>query len=463
MYFYFICSSFLLGISLSFKFNLINNTYLSVVLFLFLIFIYLITENKIKTLIIFLIILFFSIGIIRVSVFENNFKKIYKELVGKYIESEAIISEFPDNRESVVHYVLYIDEYDVFIRATCSHYPTLNYGDKILIKGKLDIPKNFTNQKTGITFDYINYLKKDRISYVMFFPKTELIERNYINDKENKFLKIIKIKLSQIKKIIESSINKSLPAPHSSLALGILIGSKQALGKDLLEAFQIVGLIHIVVLSGYNVTIIVDFVIRVLGIFPRNISIILSIICIILFAILTGASATTVRASIMAIISVIAIALRRKYSVHRALFLAGMIMVFENPYILFYDPGFQLSFVATMGLLYVSPKIEFLLEKIKVSNFFTIRETLATTVATQIAVLPLLINMMGYVSIVSLLANLLVLPVIPIAMASSAIAGLTYWAGNLFLPIQIISYWLLEYVFWITTNLAKVPWAVWYF
>jgi competence protein ComEC len=185
-----------------------------------------------------------------------------------------------------------------------------------------------------------------------------------------------------------------------------------------------------------------------------------AIVSIVSFAIVTGASATTLRASIMALIVVVAWSARLNYSVHRSLWCAAFLMVFQNPMILVYDPGFQLSFVATLGLLHVAPHIDGSLTKIKIPARFGVREIVSATMATQLTVLPLLIQMTGSVSLISLLANMLVIPMVPFAMLVSALAGATHILGFIGLPFAFVSSYTLKYMIVVAEALAEVPYAV---
>lgn len=137
-----------------------------------------------------------------------------------------------------------------------------------------------------------------------------------------------------------------------------MLGVKESLGEGLEEDFVDTGLVHIVVLSGYNVTIIAEAIIRTLSFVSVMAGIYIGGIAIAVFAIMTGAGATIIRASIMAILALIARATGRRYEITRALFIAGFLMILENPYILLYDISFQLSFLATVGLIYLSPVFE---------------------------------------------------------------------------------------------------------
>lgn len=393
------------------------------------------------------------LGVFRAYVFQSALPEIDTKVLGISKEYNAEIIQEPDVRESVTHYYLLIEELDKksLVRMTRGHYPELQYGDEIILRGALELPENFTSEDTGKTFDYIHYLEKQHVRYVMAFP--QVVEQ--VSHKDSSLIR----RLFEVKHWFVQQLNKKLPPQHAALAGGILLGTKQSLGKELLNAFERVGLIHIVVLSGYNVTLIAEAIQKILKVLPRPVAFVSSLFSIVCFALMTGASATTIRASMMAGIVLLAWFLRKQYGVHRALWLAALLMMLHNPMIALYDPGFQLSFVATLGLLHISPYIENLLAQCKFPNMYESRTILAATIATQIAVAPLLIKMTGELSVISLVANLIVLPIIPIAMLSSFISGIL---PNMFvsLPFTYISYALLSFVFKITMTLSQVPFAV---
>lgn len=417
-------------------------------LFLFIVFIssiYFLFVNK--NLRIFLIITFFIFGCFRIYFIDEVNKVDY--LVGMKNQYVGRITKEPDKRENNVHYVVHVEAKDFILRMTLPRSPELSFNEQIIFIGKLGKPDKFKNEN-DIEFDYPKFLAKDDIGYTMFNP--EIIERKKLS---GEYLYSF---LINIKKWFSNNLQKELKSPEAGLAGGILIGSKQVLGKDLLEDFRRAGLIHLVVLSGYNVTIIADAVRNLLSALPIFYAKFLSIIFIVCFAILTGASATTVRASIMAIISVLAFGSSRKYEVNRALWVAAFLMVLHNPKILAGDPGFQLSFAATLGLIHLSPLLS---KRISfITNKFQIREIISTTISTQIAVFPLIIKMTGELSVVAIFANILVLPIMPITMLLSALTGIFSFVGFFIKPISFISYLLLSYIIFIAEYFSGLSFAV---
>jgi len=331
---------------------------------------------------------------------------------------------------------------------TISHFPQYKTSDQLKIFGKIQLPKNFENEN-GIEFDYVNYLAKDDVYSIIYYPKVELINRENFN-----FNRLI----FSIKNSFLEQVQKVIPSPQAELLGGILLGTKRSLGEELEEKFRIVGLIHIVVLSGYNVTIIAEAIFRALGGLPRYISATLGILSVIIFSIMVGSGATVVRSTIMTILALIGRLSNQNYNVNRALFLAGSIMLFHNPEILLHDPSFQLSFLATIGLINISGFVKKIIKIIP--EKFELREITSATLSTQIAVLPLLTKMTGEISLVAPIVNVITLQVIPITMLLGFIAGVSVYINETFgLIVSYIPYLFLSYILMIVDIFAKVEFA----
>lgn len=442
--FFFSIWSFLLGVFISDFFKI--SIYLIVLIIVTILFFIFINKN----IIIVFILIFLLIGIFR---FEN-IEKINNAdfLLNKDFEFKGKIIKEADKRENNTHYFVELYDYNSVVKVTISHFPELKFNQEIVFKGKLQRPEKFKNEN-DIYFDYPKFLAKDGVAYVMFFP--QIISKK---DLDKNLQDIFYEKLINIKNWFNKSLRKNLKEPQSALAGGILVGSKQALGAELLEDFRRAGLIHLVVLSGYNVTIIADAIRRLFANLPLFLSKSLSIFFIICFAILSGANSTTIRASIMAIIAVLIFSTERKYLVIRALWVAAFIMVLWNPRILAGDPGFQLSFLATLGLIHLSPKISSILKFIP--EKFGLRENISSTISTQIIVLPLLVKMTGEISVIALFANILILPIMPITMLLSALSGLFIFLGPITKIFSASAYVLLTYIISIAEKFSDLSFAV---
>ncbi len=381
---------------------------------------------------------------------DKGIMPVLENKVGQTVLLEGIISAEPDERETSTKLTIDIASTTGKILATVASYPEFNYGDQIHLRGVLQKPKNFTNEDDLRQFDYVSYLAKDGVRYVMFQPTITLISENSGN--------FVKRKLFDLKNSFLRNVGEIIPEPAASLLGGLVVGAKRSLGADWLEKFRTVGVIHIVVLSGYNITIVAEFIMRLLAFLPRAARLAGGALAIILFAVMTGGSATIVRASLMAILVVVARATGRIYGITRALLLAGFLMVLHNPKILVFDTSFQLSFLSTLGLIYLSPVIEkwlgFIPEKLQ------LRQIAAATIATQIFVLPLLLYQMGQLSIVSLPVNLLILPAIPWTMLFGFLAGaLGFISQIIALPFAFIAYLLLAFQLKIVALFAALPFA----
>jgi len=213
------------------------------------------------------------------------------------------------------------------------------------------------------------------------------------------------------------------------------------------------------VLSGYNIMLVIVFVKYVLSyVLPYKTRLVFGFGAIVAFAILVGLSATVVRASVMASILLLLQFSGSTYNVLRGLFLAGVLMLLWNPLLLIYDPGFQLSFLATLGLIVLAPYIEKWVRF--VPTVLGVREFLVATLATQLFVLPFLLYQIGEFSVVAVLVNVLVLPMVPVAMLLTFFTGLAGFispvAAVLFGALAQVS---LTYILRIAQLFAEIPYA----
>lgn len=372
------------------------------------------------------------------------------EYLGWSATVEGVVSDEPDERETVTRLVVLLNNPKIKILVTTDKEPKYEYGDRLSIRGKLERPENFTDEITLREVDYQSYLAKDGIYYESFKPKIDILARG-------EGYALVRA-LFAFKRAFIENLNRLIPEPHAALLAGLIVGAKQSLGKKLLDDFRTVGVIHIVVLSGYNITIIAYFIEWLFSRLRKNLRLILASVTMLLFAIMVGASATVVRATIMAFLVILARATGRVYAVTRALLIAGFFMLLHNPKILVFDVSFELSFLATVGLIYfspfVEPRVKFVTEKWK------LREIVVATVATQIFVLPFLLYKTGVLSLVSLPVNLLILAAIPVTMLFGFLAGIAGFFWNvLALPFAWGAYALLAYELAVVEWFARLPFA----
>lgn len=323
------------------------------------------------------------------------------------------------------------------------------YGDTVTVNGKLGRPKNFTTDQ-GKEFDYVNYLRKDGIYYVMSYPEIETVARGGGNK--------VKAALFAAKEKFLDRMNAAIPAPENLLMGGLILGEKSSFSQALRQSFVNTGTIHIVALSGYNITIVAEWFMRLFAALPLAVAAGAGIFSVFLFVIMTGASSTAIRAGIMAALALVARMTGRTYDVGRALVLAAVVMIAINPLILAFDVSFQLSFLATIAVIYLTPRLEKYFRW--VPRRWGLREVVTVTSAAYLLVLPFILYEMGNLSLVALPANVLVLPFIPFTMMLGFITGLAGLVWHvLALPFGFVSFIFLRYELLVIGFFSRLPFA----
>lgn len=307
---------------------------------------------------------------------------------------EGRISAEPDRRPLQTKYT--INHVLVSDHAT---YPQYQYGDMVRVTGVLERPGMIDN------FNYGNYLSRYGIYAVMYRARVEKIA-----DGPPSFFRF----LYRVKDRFEAQINKLYAEPHAAFMAGLLTGSRKGIPEDLMESFSATGLTHIIAISGYNITIVIAIISSLLFWLPLRWRFVPSILAIVVFTLFVGASAAVVRAAIMGILGLVALRWERISNVRLTLLWTAFFMLLWNPKYLWYDAGFQLSFLAVIGLVEIGPKLERYFTK--VPDVLGIREALQMTLAAQISTAPLIIFLFGRLSFISPIANVLVAPAIPLAM-----------------------------------------------
>ncbi len=398
-----------------------------------------------------LVLISFGLGSLRYAV------KDFHELVVPE-ETGEVVSE-PEDKDNSRRFVFLSDNGEKVL-VSAPLYSPVQYGDRVSVVGKLEQPGVIESETGGRDFDYGKYLAKDDIYHALSFAEIEILSSGHGNK--------IKSALFKIKRGFVAKAKEILAEPYASLLMGLIVAGRDAMPKDILEEFRRAGVIHIVVLSGFNITLIAEFLRRAFQtffIYTRITSLPqaaagASIVGVLLFVIMTGGEATVVRAAIMALTVIVAKLFGRNYSASRALLVAGFIMLLENPKILVFDPSFQLSFLATLGLIYLMPIVDRLLSRGFLSNWIQLRETLSQTLSTQIMVLPLLTYSMGDVSLVSLPANILILLIVPYTMLVGFLATLVAFASSILAwPLALISHLLLSWILFVSHILGSLSFA----
>ncbi len=360
----------------------------------------------------------------------------------------VVVAE-PDERQDKTYLTFAPDGDYALVLISAPRAPVYDYGDRLEVVGRLVRPKNFSTD-IGREFDYRHYLAKDGIYYQMFQPQIKRLSGG-----EGIW---VKSKLYDLKHRYLTILGRLIPEPQAALMGGLTVGAKQGLGEDLLRDFRRTGVVHIIVLSGYNVTVVATSLVRLFSFLPHLVGLSTGGLAIVLFALMTGGGATVIRSSVMAIIALLAQATGHVYDVTRALILAAWLMLVHNPQVLVYDIGFQLSFLATLGLIYGSPLVEVYLGR--VPERWGLRGIISSTLATQIFVLPWLLYQIGELSLVAMLTNFLILMLVPLTMLLGFITGSIGLISELLAtPVGYLANLLLAYQIAVVKLLANLPLA----
>ena len=344
----------------------------------------------------------------------------------------GIVSGEPDIRENSVKLEMEIEGFgEEKILVTTNRYPKYSYGDKLKIEGKLKTPQVFED------FNYKDYLAKEGIYSVIYWPRIEKMAEDQGNPVFGKIL--------SFKERLRESIYQSLSPPQSSILGSMILGDKRRMSEGLKEKLNIAGIRHITAISGMHITILsvvlMQFLIG-LG-FWRGQAFYLTIILLALFILMVGLPSSAIRAGVMVGFFLLAQKIGRKSSSSRVVVFAATGILAVNPLLLRFDVGFQLSFLAVMGIIYLGPSFQNWLKKIPEKEFINLRSIISMTLAAQIFTLPILVYNFGRISLVAPIANILILPLLPFIIGLGFLFGLV---GIIFQSLgQVLSWfcWLL--------------------
>jgi competence protein ComEC len=381
------------------------------------------------------------------------------------VELKGLVSQAPDVRDKSTH--IYLSDIEMktpdgwkevagqallFV----PRYPAYSYGDELLIKGKLETPQKIDE------FDYQGYLANQGIYSTMLFPKIEVLDTGR-GFRPLAWVYSLRNRLSQ-------AMAETLPEPQASLAQGMILGIRGNIPQSLQDSFMLSGTTHILVISGSQFNIVAGILVSTgLWLFGkrRYLYIWLALAAIWVYDLLTGMSPPVIRSAIMVSLFLIADLLGRQRSAITVLAFAAAVMVAITPTIL-RDASFQLTFMSTLGMVFVAPRLQSLGRKaigatlgeegFIVSTANWISDSLFVTLGVTIVIWPVIAYYFGVFSLVSPLATLLVLPALPYLIFSGAAAAVF---GVLVLPIGQVLGWLAwlfaSYMLVIINGFASLP------
>jgi competence protein ComEC len=316
-------------------------------------------------------------------------------------------------------------------------YPQYYYGDRLRVSGFLKKPFDQFPGSQDSNFVYSDYLAKDGIYSVMYSPmvwKTEGAGDGWSV-------------LFWFKNSIKEKISELFKEPAAGVIGGILIGTRSSVPSEVMDAFNRAGLTHILAISGYNITLLINIMALLAKSFSRRGRFIFTIAVIAFFSALTGFSASVIRAALMGGLSVFALQSGRKSQALTVILLSGTIMVLINPKIMLSDISFQLSFLSTLGLILLMPFFEKFMDILKsrtgISPPSFIGDGLMVTLAAQIFTTPITLYYFGRFSLISPLTNVLFLPLIPLIMLASFLALVSSFMFMPWTAVMVALCWLL--------------------
>lgn len=300
--------------------------------------------------------------------------------------------------------------------------PMVYRGDKVRVSGKL-FPMRGANQGR------IAYAKLTRIGQ----------DNSWINRFTRRF---------------SAGMQNALPEPQASFGLGLLIGQRNNLPQDLTNQLIMVGLVHIVAVSGYNLTILVRAASR-LKLRSKYQQLLLSLVLIVGFIFMTGFSASIVRAAIVSVLGLWAWYYGRNFRPVLLIAFTAALTGLLSPFYVWGDLGWYLSFLAFFGVLVIAPVLATKLFKNKPKLLTSV---VLETLSAELMTLPLIMLTFGQLSVIGLLANALIAPLIPLAML---LTGMAAFAGMLVAPVAGWLAWparlLLTYILDVVHLLSNIP------
>ncbi len=383
-------------------------------------------------------LLYFYLSVVVISIFlgfsfaDDN---VYTSLEGQKVELIGNIVSTPEINNSGSQIIIFKPEdQKQFLRISLFRPSYLKNGDRVVARGRINLPENFSR------FNYVRYLQMRGVYAELRSPVVLVLE-----SEESIWERVLRITKAKVVK----RIRQAFDSDQSGLILGMLIGETGDLSKSLYQSYSKVGLTHILVVSGFNLTIIATSLSYLSKIVSRQIATMVSLASIWFFVFLTGASSGVVRAGIMATIFLLARSYGRINSSFYALLLTTVFITIINPLRLLYDIGLQLSISATYGVLSVY-RIQ---SNINLDS--KLLEFVFPTVGAIVFTMPLVAFYFGTLSIISPVANFVVLPFIPLEMllgSLSLVPMISNFSNHLLQIILAAQNWLVNY-------LANLPWS----
>lgn len=413
-------------------------------------------------------LVFFAFGLWRVQAAELGIEnKVMAQYYDEKVTLVGRLAKEPDMREGNMKITLAVESVradgedaqyisvDAKVLITVNPYPAYNYGDRLEARGRLQMPADSED------FNYRKYLSAQGIAFIMYWPEVDLLPQG-----KRSLALIAYGKILEGKKKFREGLEQNLSPPQSTILGAIIFGDQGSgrVSKEWADKLNKSGLRHITAISGMNITIIAQMLFALglaIGLW-RGQAFYFALLILSIYILIVGAPASAVRAGIMGGLFLLAQKVGRPANAGRAIVFAAAGMVALNPLLLTRDAGFQLSFLAMIGMVYMVPSLQRWLNFIPDPRWLPVRSLCAMTLAAQFFTLPLLIYNFGQLSLAAPLANVLIVPFLPLI----TILGFAYSAISMvWQPLGWIFSWptwlLMTYIIKIIDIFSVLPLAYW--
>lgn len=385
------------------------------------------------------------IGNTQVLYFKNKYLEIYKD-DKNIISATAVVIKGPSEGEYNYKYTVKArtgkyknKKFIVYINK--KNKKLLEYGDLIEIKGEYSAPEVARNYKG---FDYSQYLKTLNIYGTIKVEESKIINKNQLSP--------ILISINNIKEKMIDNANRNMPKRTANLLLGILIGERDNIQEDIIESFRTANLSHILAVSGAHTSYIILGITYLISKSktPKRIGYIITIINLLIFIIITGASYSVVRACIMAIVVIGAKICYRKENFFTSICISLIIILIQNPFAI-NDIGLKLSFMGTAGIVIFNKSITNFFIKLKIKQ--KIAEALSVTFSAQLMIMPITILNFNTISLTFFISNILASPLLGIIIIFGFIS---IFISSILNPISKILFLILHIFLELLILVSKV-------
>ena len=365
------------------------------------------------------------VGIIQIHILENNYDKISSKIPEEITLQALVVSDGTEKEYKYTYTIevntingkkleksiqLILDIKKNKIKNKCP-----KFGDVVEITGVYEEPNIARNYKG---FDYKQYLKSKNIYGTIDCVQYEIIANNKIN--------IISNIINYVQNNIKENMSNILDEEQGALCIGILIGDRENISDITEDNFKKSNLTHMLAVSGSHITYIIVALTTLLSKTNRKFSLIITIIFLLFFTVLTGFTASVLRASIMGILTLLASILHRKSDTINNLGISSIIILLYNPYLLV-DAGFLLSYAGTIGIIFFSKKISVSLNKINLNLGNITQNNNRKILFIKSIIEKIILYVISSLS-VTISANIVIIPIMAYMFST---ISFTFWISNI--------------------------------